>query len=346
MACSTTSLLLALALLFVYLCHGSQAQLSPSFYNSTCPNVSSIVSSGVQQAQSNDTRILASLTRLFFHDCFINGCDGSILLDNSTSFQTEKDAVPNKNSVRGFEVIDSIKSSVESACPQTVSCADILALAAEASVNLAGGPSWSVLLGRKDGLVANITAAGNLPSPFDTIANLSAKFAAVGLNDTDLVTLSGAHTFGRAQCKFFSGRLANFNNTSSPDPTLNTTYLAVLNQSCPQGGNGSVLNNLDLTTPDTFDNKYYSNLLNHEGLLQSDQELLSTSGADTVPFVNNFASNQTAFFESFVQSMINMGNIPLPGGGEIRINCRQVNTNSSVNLDSKAGGDMGLDASM
>lgn len=64
------------------------------------------------------------------------GCDASVLLDNSESIVSEKQAGPNKNSLRGFDVIDEIKHTLEEACPLTVSCADILALAARDAVVL------------------------------------------------------------------------------------------------------------------------------------------------------------------------------------------------------------------
>lgn len=64
------------------------------------------------------------------------GCDGSILLDDTTTFTGEKNAGANVNSVRGYEVIDAIKARVEAACKATVSCADIVALAARDAVNL------------------------------------------------------------------------------------------------------------------------------------------------------------------------------------------------------------------
>ena len=112
---------------------------------------------------------------------------------------------------------------------------------------------------------------------------------------------------------------------------MNTTYLETLRKICPQNGTGDDLTNLDLTTPDTFDNNYYSNLQAHNGLLQSDQELFSTPGADTIDIVNNFSSDQGAFFGQFVQSMVKMGNIGVLTGdeGEIRLQCNFVNGASS-----------------
>jgi peroxidase len=60
----------------------------------------------------------------------MQGCDGSILLDpNPANPNIEKLASPNLT-VRGYEVIDQAKQRLEAACPQTVSCADIVALAA------------------------------------------------------------------------------------------------------------------------------------------------------------------------------------------------------------------------
>jgi peroxidase len=58
----------------------------------------------------------------------LQGCEGSVLLNSSTT-QAEKNAVQNQ-SIRGFQIIDKIKSALEKACPGVVSCADILAIVA------------------------------------------------------------------------------------------------------------------------------------------------------------------------------------------------------------------------
>nr|P17180.1 RecName: Full=Peroxidase C3; Flags: Precursor [Armoracia rusticana]BAA14144.1 peroxidase isozyme [Armoracia rusticana]CCJ34824.1 horseradish peroxidase isoenzyme HRP_C3 [Armoracia rusticana] len=308
----------------------SNAQLRPDFYFRTCPSVFNIIGDIIVDELRTDPRIAASLLRLHFHDCFVRGCDASILLDNSTSFRTEKDAAPNANSARGFGVIDRMKTSLERACPRTVSCADVLTIASQISVLLSGGPWWPVPLGRRDSVEAFFDLANTaLPSPFFTLAQLKKAFADVGLNrPSDLVALSGGHTFGRAQCQFVTPRLYNFNGTNRPDPTLDPTYLVQLRALCPQNGNGTVLVNFDVVTPNTFDRQYYTNLRNGKGLIQSDQELFSTPGADTIPLVNLYSSNTFAFFGAFVDAMIRMGNLrPLTGTqGEIRQNCRVVNS--------------------
>nr|P59121.1 RecName: Full=Peroxidase E5 [Armoracia rusticana] len=305
-------------------------QLRPDFYSRTCPSVFNIIKNVIVDELQTDPRIAASILRLHFHDCFVRGCDASILLDTSKSFRTEKDAAPNVNSARGFNVIDRMKTALERACPRTVSCADILTIASQISVLLSGGPSWAVPLGRRDSVEAFFDLANTaLPSPFFTLAQLKKAFADVGLNrPSDLVALSGGHTFGRARCLFVTARLYNFNGTNRPDPTLNPSYLADLRRLCPRNGNGTVLVNFDVMTPNTFDNQFYTNLRNGKGLIQSDQELFSTPGADTIPLVNLYSSNTLSFFGAFADAMIRMGNLrPLTGTqGEIRQNCRVVNS--------------------
>jgi peroxidase len=64
------------------------------------------------------------------------GCDGSVLLNDTANFTGEQTAGPNNNSIRGFGVVDNIKTAVENACNGTVSCADILAIAAQQSVSM------------------------------------------------------------------------------------------------------------------------------------------------------------------------------------------------------------------
>lgn len=66
----------------------------------------------------------------------MQGCDGSVLLDDTISLQGEKKAWTNVNSLKGFEIINRIKNKLESECPGTVSCADILTLAARDAVIL------------------------------------------------------------------------------------------------------------------------------------------------------------------------------------------------------------------
>ncbi|XP_059073280.1 cationic peroxidase 1-like [Cryptomeria japonica] len=294
-------------------------QLNSTFYDSTCPNVSSIVQAVVKQAISKESRMGASLLRLHFHDCFVNGCDGSILLDDSANITGEKTAGPNNNSVRGFDVIDTIKSQVEAICSGVVSCADIVAIAARDSVVVLGGPTWIVQLGRRDSLTANLAGANsNLPGPAFNLSGLISAFSAQGLSTKDMIALSGAHTIGQARCTTFRTHIYN-------DTNINSTFASSVQANCPFNGGDNNLSPLDLKTPTTFDSDYYKNLISQKGLFHSDQELFNGGSADSQ--VTTYANNQNTFFNDFAAAMVNMGNIsPLTGSsGQVRKNCRKPN---------------------
>ncbi|KAL3651792.1 hypothetical protein CASFOL_004794 [Castilleja foliolosa] len=306
----------------------SDEQLSYGYYDRSCPSLEMVVSLGVWKAIRNDSRMAASLLRLHSQDCLVNGCDASLLLDDTQTFKGEQSALPNQYSIRGLDVIDQIKEVVELVCPSTVSCADILALAARDAVVQSRGPFWQVQLGRLDGLYASKESVmEQLPSPFEPLKNITAKFYTKGLNIKDVVVLSGAHTLGSAQCYMFRDRLYNYKNSSKPDPSLNPSLLSKLQSICTTNDKTSCnLAALDSGSANVFDNSYYKNLMKNYGLLQSDQALMSHP--TTVPMVERYSANLPLFLNDFAASMTKLGKIGVitnGGGGEIRIKCGYVN---------------------
>ncbi|OVA17249.1 Plant peroxidase [Macleaya cordata] len=313
--------ILTLTLLMMLFLGSSNAQLSTSYYSKSCKNVFSTVKSIVKSAISKEQRMGASILRMHFHDCFVNGCDASILLDDTSSFTGEKNAVPNRNSIRGYNVVDKIKSAVEKVCPGVVSCADILAIAARDSVVILGGPSWNVRLGRRDARTASQAAANtSIPPPTSSLANLISNFRAQGLSTKDMVALSGCHTIGQARCTSFRSRVYN-------DTNIESSFARQKQSNCPRtsGSGDNNLAPLDIQTPTSFDNNYYKNLINQKALLHSDQQLFN--GGSTDSQVKRYINNPSLFSADFAAAMIKMGNIkPLTGSkGEIRKKCRSVN---------------------
>ncbi|KAJ0743294.1 putative peroxidase [Helianthus annuus] len=298
----------------------SDSDLSPSYYDRVCPEALPTIKRVVEDALAQERRMGASLLRLHFHDCFVNGCDASILLDQTSTIDSEKNAGPNANSARGFEVIDKIKDEVDKVCGRpVVSCADILTVAARDSVVVLGGPSWKVKLGRRDSTTASRTAAeANIPAPSMDLPALIKNFEDQGLDEEDLVVLSGAHTLGFAQCRTFRPRIYS-------DTNIDPAFVSHLRTICPQVGGDSTLAPLD-PTPTSFDVKYFTDLVSKKGLLNSDQALFN--GGETAELVLKYSMNHEEFLEDFAKSMIKMGAIkPLTGNrGEIRNNCRKVNS--------------------
>lgn len=248
-----------------------------------------------------------------------------MLIDSTPNNTAERDAIPNQ-SVRGYHIVDDIKSQVEVMCPGIVSCADIIALASRDAVVLAGGPTWHVELGRRDGRISRADQAGSqLPSSQSTAESLITQFAALGLTPRDMATLSGAHTFGRVHCAQVARRFFGFNSTTGYDPLLSDTYATKLRTMCPQPVDGTSRIPTEPITPDQFDEHYYTAVLQDRGILTSDSSLLVN--AKTGRYVKEYAQNRTVFFERFAAAMLKMGRFGVKLGteGEIRRVCSAVN---------------------
>ncbi|GMI89521.1 hypothetical protein like AT4G30170 [Hibiscus trionum] len=306
----------------------SHAKLGVDYYRNSCPDVESIVTSAVK-AKLEQTFVTAPATlRLFFHDCFVRGCDASVMLASQNN-RAEKDN-PDDLSLAGdeFDTVIKAKAAVDSVpeCRNKVSCADILALATRDVIALTGGPSYTVELGRLDGRISTrASVRHHLPHPDFNLDQLKAMFASHGLTLTDLVALSGAHTIGFSHCSQFSKRIYKFKSKSRIDPTINLPYARQLRQMCPEKVDPRMAIQMDPGTPQTFDNVYYINLQQGKGLFTSDQILFTDTRSRNI--VNLFASNNTAFEEAFVAAITKLGRVGVKTGkhGEIRNDCSVVN---------------------
>ncbi|KAL6880358.1 hypothetical protein ACP4OV_011923 [Aristida adscensionis] len=302
-------------------------QLQVGFYNRTCPAAEDIVRAETARAVGASPDLAAAFLRLHYHDCFVQGCDASVLLDSTAGNTAEKDATPN-GSLRGFDVVARVKDALERACPGVVSCADVLALMARDAVVLASGPTWPVALGRRDGRSSSAASCGELPPLHGDVALMAQAFAAKGLDVKDLVVLSGAHTLGKAHCSSFADRLYA-GNGCAVDPALEGRYADRLRMRCPSAGAGdnATAAELDPGSCTTFDTSYYRHVARRRGLLRSDASLMDHRF--TRAYVRKVATGRYDghYFADFAASMAKMGAVGVLTGdqGEIRKKCNVVN---------------------
>ncbi|XP_010555640.1 PREDICTED: peroxidase 66 [Tarenaya hassleriana] len=318
----STNLVSSIIFVVLAMLNPSEASLDARYYDRLCPAAEKIVLETVRNATLHDPKVPARILRMFFHDCFIRGCDASLLLDSTRTNQAEKDGPPNI-SVRAFYVIDDAKTKLEKACPRKVSCADIIAIAARDVVTLSGGPYWNVLKGRKDGRISRANETINLPAPTFNVSQLIQSFGARGLGIKDMVTLSGGHTLGFSHCSSFESRLQNFSSLHDIDPSMNENFAQTLRKNCPKLKRDKNAGQFLDSTSSVFDNDYYKQILAGKGVFGSDQALLGDLRTKWI--VETFARDKTAFFREFGASMVKLGNVGVKEVGEVRVNCRFVN---------------------
>ncbi|KAJ0982103.1 hypothetical protein J5N97_010358 [Dioscorea zingiberensis] len=316
-------LLLLLTLTTLNLClfpqKTSAAQLRHNYYANICPNVEKIVKATVTAKFHQTFVTIPATLRLFFHDCFVTGCDASVMVASTSKNKAEKDHPDNLSLAGdGFDTVIKAKAAVDAVpqCRNKVSCADILAMATR-----------DVELGRLDGLSSTAASvSGRLPQPSFDLNKLTSMFARNGLTQADMIALSGAHTLGFSHCNRFANRIYNFRRPRwTADPTLNRTYVDQLRGMCPRHVDERVAINMDPVTPRSFDNQYFKNLQRGMGLLSSDQVLHADRRSR--PTVDLWAQNSQAFEKAFVDGITKLGRVGVKTGsrGNIRCDCGVLN---------------------
>ncbi|CAL5094548.1 unnamed protein product [Urochloa decumbens] len=316
----------ALLLFCCFTTGAANGSLKLGYYSSSCPRAEDIVREQVTQLYHKHGNTAVSWLRALFHDCMVGSCDASLLLDTSPGAAgvSEKSS-PRSFGMRNFKYVDAIKSALERECPGTVSCADVLALAARdgAAILGGGGPlaTTPMRTGRLDSRVAasHADVERAIPDHNATVSEMLAAFAAAGVSGgAEAVTaLLGAHSVGRVHCANLVARLY-------------PAYGEYLRGRCPTADAREDTRDVayarnDRVTPMVLDNMYYKNLMARRGLLLVDQRL--ADDPRTKPFVERMAADNDYFHERFAAALVALSeNNPLGAGeGEVRRNCRFVN---------------------
>ncbi|XP_027330401.1 peroxidase 29 [Abrus precatorius] len=324
MATSFPWILLATVVMAMPLSFGTKAnQLSYNYYKFSCPNLESVIKNELLKLFMTDATAPAAFLRLLFHDCQVQGCDASILLDSSYNNHNSEMISSRNFGVRKLEMINHIKSVLEEECPGQVSCADIIALAAKESVSFSGGPHIQIPLGRKDSRTCSSQEAdAKLPSPTITVDEFISIFTSKGMNIEECVSILGAHTLGVGHCLNIVGRLYD----PRVGDKMDFGFGASLRVACPTQ---VPLTNLTVVpndiTPVTFDNQYYRDIMMGRGLFGIDSSI--STDPRTAPIVTRFAMDQNNFFQAFSSAFVKLSstNVLTKVQGDVRRKCNQVN---------------------
>jgi len=181
-----------------------------------------------------------------------------------------------------------------------VSYADLYQLASAVAIEVAGGPVIPMRYGRKDGAGPDACAPeGNLPAaagPFPDGsptpgAHLKRVFYRMGLNDQDIVALSGAHTLGRSRPERsgFGVSETKYTRAGPGKP----------------GGQSWTVEWLK------FDNSYFVEVKTKrdEDLLVLPTDAALFEDDDFRPYAEKYAADQDAFFADYVTSHLKLSEL-------------------------------------
>ncbi|XVF62436.1 hypothetical protein PTKIN_Ptkin09bG0007700 [Pterospermum kingtungense] len=302
-------------------------ELSYDFYEESCPQVEDIVRNGLQAIFLTDPTSPAALLRLMFHDCQVQGCDASILVDPGEGSVATEMASSKNFGIRKRELISIVKSMVEAHCPQQVSCADILILAAREAVALTGGPRLKVPLGRRDSshTPSYELADAYLPPSTAGVADMLIMFTNKGMTLAESAAILGAHTLGVTHCSSIENRLHSPDNGESV--VMEPDFAAFLRLTCHHKGSSTSNLSFVLNDPTSlaFDNEYFVNAMRGRGVLKVDAEM--ALDPKTAQFVQHFSINQDDFFQAFSSAFVKLSCFGVLTGeqGVIREHCNAIN---------------------
>ncbi|GAA0150926.1 peroxidase [Lithospermum erythrorhizon] len=294
-----------------------------NFYKDSCPQAEEVIKEQVMLLYKRHKNTAFSWLRNIFHDCFVESCDASLLLDSTRRILSEKEH-DRSFGMRNFRYIETIKEAVERECPGVVSCADILVLSGRDGIEALGGPHIPLKTGRRDGRkIRTDILEQYLPDHNESMSVILERFSKVGIDTPGVVALLGSHSVGRTHCVKLVHRLY-----PEVDPSLNPTHVEHMLKKCPDplpDPKAVQYVRNDRGTPMKLDNNYYRNILHNKGLMLVDHQLATDER--TMPYVKKMAKNQDYFFQEYSRAItILTENNPLTGSkGEIRKKCNVAN---------------------
>ncbi|KAE8687484.1 putative monogalactosyldiacylglycerol synthase [Hibiscus syriacus] len=264
-----TKITLLVAVLLAFAASPSRASLSFNFYATSCPAAEFIVSNTVRSASSSDPTIPGKLLRLLFHDCS----------SSTITRKRNERSDPANTSLGGFSVIDSAKRELEIFCPGAVSCADIVALAARDAVVMVKSLIFFLHFCMQSS-VRGIKHNDHGTAGRTCISDSDWKKRRKNIECCKRQTKHCRYKFHHEMIKLFKSK------GLSLDDLVTLSEVSI-------GSSASKTVDNDPETSFAFDNQYYSNLVAHKGLFQSDSVLLEDGR--TRAKVEAFATDQESF---------------------------------------------------